>query len=69
MHRGPGSGQHTKAVNQTRVEHTWETAIPPGCPYNPRCPKVFDRCPKDDPRALISSGPDGHGTACWLVDG
>jgi oligopeptide/dipeptide ABC transporter ATP-binding protein len=43
--------------------------IPTGCRFHPRCPKVFDRCPKDDPRALISSGPDGHGTACWLVDG
>ncbi len=41
------------------------TAIPPGCPYNPRCPKVFDRCLRGAAR------PDaGRGTlaACWLYD-
>jgi oligopeptide/dipeptide ABC transporter ATP-binding protein len=41
--------------------------IPSGCRFHPRCPKVFDRCPKDDPRDLIGAA-DGHGTACWLVD-
>ena len=43
--------------------------IPTGCRFHPRCPRVFDRCPRDDPRALIPSGPEGHATACWLVDG
>ena len=43
--------------------------IPTGCRFHPRCPKVFDRCPKDDPRELTPSGPDGHTTACWLVGG
>jgi oligopeptide/dipeptide ABC transporter ATP-binding protein len=42
--------------------------IPSGCRFHPRCPKVFDRCPKDDPRELIGAG-EGHGTACWLVEG
>jgi oligopeptide/dipeptide ABC transporter ATP-binding protein len=43
--------------------------IPSGCRFHPRCPKVFDRCPKDDPRDLIGAGDDvGHGAACWLLD-
>ena len=39
------------------------TAIPPGCPYNPRCPKVFDRCRVDRPE-LLDAGPTQ--AACWL---
>ncbi len=39
------------------------TAIPPGCPYNPRCPKVFDRCRVERPELM-----DARATraACWL---
>ena len=41
------------------------SAIPPGCPYNPRCPKVFDRCRVERPGLL----PAGATTAaCWLYD-
>jgi peptide/nickel transport system ATP-binding protein len=42
--------------------------VPSGCRFHPRCPKVFDRCPKDDPVELLPAGPDGHGAACWLLD-
>ncbi len=28
------------------------TAIPPGCAFNPRCPKVFDRCLAERPELL-----------------
>jgi len=41
------------------------TDIPPGCPFNPRCPKVFDRCYVERP------DPMPYGTrqvACWLYD-
>src|SRR5271154_761089 len=38
-------------------------AIPPGCPFNPRCPKVLSRCRHDRPD-LISTG-DAE-VACWL---
>ena len=39
------------------------TAIPAGCPFNPRCPRVFDRCTAERP-ALMPA----HATqaACWL---
>jgi peptide/nickel transport system ATP-binding protein len=38
--------------------------IPKGCSYNPRCPKVFDRCRVQEP-LLIEVMPS-HSAACWL---
>jgi peptide/nickel transport system ATP-binding protein len=38
-------------------------AIPPGCPFNPRCPKVFDRCVTERPDLLDA---DTTRAACWL---
>ena len=40
------------------------TAIPPGCPFNPRCPQVFDRCRVERPE-LMPAGADR--AACWLL--
>jgi peptide/nickel transport system ATP-binding protein len=40
-------------------------AIPPGCPYNPRCPRVFDRCRVERPE-LLEAG--ATRAACWLHD-
>ncbi len=40
------------------------TAVPPGCPYNPRCPKVFGRCRVDRPPLLDAGATQA---ACWLV--
>jgi peptide/nickel transport system ATP-binding protein len=40
-------------------------AIPPGCAYNPRCPRVFDRCRVERPE-LLSAG--ATRAACWLHD-
>ena len=56
---------------ETRVERLRQidgamprlTAIPPGCPYNPRCPKVFDRCRVERP-PLLDAG--ATRAACWL---
>jgi peptide/nickel transport system ATP-binding protein len=41
------------------------SAIPPGCPFNPRCPKVFDRCYVERPDPMKSGTRD---VACWLYD-
>jgi len=39
------------------------TAIPPGCAFNPRCPKRFARCTAERPELL----PVGNAlAACWL---
>jgi peptide/nickel transport system ATP-binding protein len=39
------------------------TAIPKGCAFNPRCPRVFDRCRRERPDLLPALGTMA---ACWL---
>jgi peptide/nickel transport system ATP-binding protein len=39
-------------------------SLPPGCPFSPRCPHVFDRCRVEDP--LLTRLADGTETACHL---
>jgi peptide/nickel transport system ATP-binding protein len=40
-------------------------AIPAGCAYNPRCPRVFDRCLVERPDLLHAGATRA---ACWLHD-
>jgi peptide/nickel transport system ATP-binding protein len=40
-------------------------AIPPGCAFNPRCPKVFARCSRERPDLMPAPSTRA---ACWLVD-
>jgi peptide/nickel transport system ATP-binding protein len=40
-------------------------AIPPGCPFHPRCPEAFERCPHERPDLLPAPG---SAAACWLYD-
>ena len=40
--------------------------IPAGCSFNPRCPKVFDRCRVERPE-LMPAGRDAE-AACWQFD-
>jgi len=40
-------------------------AIPPGCPFNQRCPEVADRCRRQRPDLLPAAGTEA---ACWLYD-
>ncbi|MGH2736002.1 MAG: oligopeptide/dipeptide ABC transporter ATP-binding protein, partial [Actinomycetota bacterium] len=39
--------------------------LPSGCPFHPRCPSVFERCPEVIPE-LYAAGP-GRRAACLLV--
>jgi peptide/nickel transport system ATP-binding protein len=41
------------------------SAIPPGCPFNPRCPHAFARCLTERPE-LLETG--ATRAACWLYD-
>jgi peptide/nickel transport system ATP-binding protein len=41
------------------------TDIPAGCAFNPRCPKVFERCRAERPE-LVEVG--ATQAACWLYD-
>lgn len=40
-------------------------AIPPGCAYNPRCPRAFGRCLRERPDLLHAGATRA---ACWLHD-
>jgi peptide/nickel transport system ATP-binding protein len=49
--------------------------VPPGCPFNPRCPEAFERCRSERPDLLPAQGtgdgagiPPAAGVACWLYD-
>jgi peptide/nickel transport system ATP-binding protein len=39
--------------------------LPSGCSFHPRCPYVFDRCPREEP-ALLPNGDPNHLSACHL---
>src|SRR4029077_20579219 len=39
------------------------TAIPPGCAFNPRCPKRFARCIEARPELMPAGSSQA---ACWL---
>jgi len=41
-------------------------AIPPGCAFNPRCPKVMDRCRSDRPGLVQRGG--RREVSCWLYE-
>jgi glutathione transport system ATP-binding protein len=42
-------------------------ALPPGCPFAPRCPLVLDRCREREP-PLTAHGVGGHSAACVVAD-
>jgi peptide/nickel transport system ATP-binding protein len=39
-------------------------AIPPGCPFHPRCPRAFERCRLERPDLMATGG--ASRAACWL---
>jgi oligopeptide/dipeptide ABC transporter ATP-binding protein len=43
------------------------TRPPSGCRFHPRCPYVFDRCPREMPPEFVL--PDGGTARCWLNEG
>jgi peptide/nickel transport system ATP-binding protein len=42
-------------------------ALPPGCPFAPRCPYAQDRCRTEDPPARTAGA--GHRFSCWYPVG
>lgn len=40
------------------------TAMPPGCPFEPRCAEAMPRCAEAAPPMLVEGA---HGVACWRV--
>ena len=39
---------------------------PPGCPFHPRCPWAFDRCPVEVPQLLPAADDPDHLVSCHL---
>ena len=60
----PAMGHKTERLTQIDGSMPRLNAIPKGCAFNPRCPKVFDRCRVERPDPM----PAGRSqAACWLV--
>ncbi len=60
----PDITQDREYLNQIDGAMPRLNAIPQGCAFNPRCPKVFDRCKIERPE-LLTAGTTR--AACWLV--
>src|SRR5215207_7524050 len=59
----PAVGQEVERLPQIEGSMPRLAAIPPGCAFNPRCPRVFDRCRVDRPVLLQANRTLA---ACWL---
>jgi len=59
----PRLGSQTKRLVQIDGAMPRLNAIPPGCAFNPRCPRRFERCLAERPD-LLSAGTSR--AACWL---
>ena len=59
----PTLGQEVERLSQIEGSMPRLNAIPTGCAFNPRCPRVFGRCTVERPGLL----PAGNSlAACWL---
>ena len=61
----PDITQDREYLNQIDGAMPRLNAIPAGCAFNPRCPRVFDRCRVERPE-LMNAG--ATRAACWLVE-
>ncbi|HYP82299.1 ABC transporter ATP-binding protein [Variovorax sp.] len=61
----PDMTKDRERLNQIDGSMPRLNAIPSGCAYHPRCPQVFDRCPRERPE-LMAAG--ATRAACWLHD-
>ena len=59
----PSIHHHVERLVQIDGSMPRLTAIPQGCAFNPRCPKVMDRCREERPE-IIQVGTSQ--VACWL---
>jgi len=59
----PSVGQELERLPQIEGSMPRLNAIPKGCPFNPRCPRVFDRCKVERPDLLPAAKTLA---ACWL---
>ncbi len=61
----PTVGHEVEKLTQIDGSMPRLNAIPPGCAFNPRCPKVFDRCRTERPDLMPAENSE---VACWLFE-
>jgi peptide/nickel transport system ATP-binding protein len=61
----PVVGKQLERLSQIAGAMPRLTATPNGCAFNPRCPKVFDRCKLELPELVPARG---SLAACWLYE-
>ncbi len=61
----PDMEQDRERLNQIDGAMPRLNAIPPGCAYNPRCPKAFDRCRTEEPE--LRELETGHRVRCHFA--
>ena len=62
----PTVGQRAERLTQIEGSMPRLNAIPPGCAFNPRCPKAMERCRRERPELGAA---EATRAACWLYDG
>ena len=60
----PDMSSDRERLNQIYGAMPRLNAIPPGCAFNPRCPRVMERCLQDRPELRPATATQA---ACWLV--
>ncbi len=61
----PAIGHDVDKLTQIEGSMPRLTEIPPGCSFNPRCPKSFDRCYAERPDLIPVQASQ---VACWLFE-
>jgi peptide/nickel transport system ATP-binding protein len=61
----PDMDRDRERLNQIDGSMPRLNAIPPGCAYNTRCPRAFERCTRERPELLAAGATRA---ACWLHD-
>jgi peptide/nickel transport system ATP-binding protein len=59
----PKLGARSERLTQIEGSMPRLNAIPGGCAFHPRCPKAFERCPRERPELLPAGA---SRAACWL---
>jgi len=62
----PAMGQDVERLTQIDGAMPRLNAIPKGCAFNPRCPRVFERCRQERPDPMPAGATLA---ACWLPEG
>ena len=63
----PVLGEKRDRLRTIQGEPPYAGDLPPGCPFNPRCDHVMDRCTEGEPPPVFSID-DLRRARCWIMD-